>query len=140
MGSPIVNLEALNQYLDEVRDEPFVWGQHDCLTFTNTAFHKMYGEGWCDDWLGRYMNGDNLITNTQLKEEFGFDTLEEGITTKLTKIEYIPPRGALVAISVPRRFLTGRSFGISLGTKCVFLSALGLVYSNVEAAREAYIR
>ncbi len=30
--------ESLNDYLKSVSDKPFVWGQHDCLTFTNGAY------------------------------------------------------------------------------------------------------
>jgi hypothetical protein len=59
--------ESLNAYLKEVRDIPFEWGSHDCLTFTNNAFHRMFGEGWADDWLGRYMVDGRPMRKSQLK-------------------------------------------------------------------------
>ncbi|WP_405048979.1 hypothetical protein ROLI_040320 [Roseobacter fucihabitans] len=61
MGSAAM-MRALNAYLDSVRDRPFAWGDHDCLTFTNTCFHKLHGEGWADDWLGAYMKDGNTLS------------------------------------------------------------------------------
>lgn len=135
-----MNLEALNAYLDSKRDTEFVWGSNDCLTFTNGAFHAMYGEGWCDDWLGRYMRGKEHIGNDELREEFGFDTLEDGVSSKLTQIDYIAPRGALVTAKLSRRFLLGQAFGISTGTKAVFLMHRGLLYYPIEKVSNAWIK
>lgn len=140
MGSCIVNLEALNEYLDSKRNTDFVWGSNDCLTFSNGAFHAMYGEGWCDDWLGRYMRGKEHISNDELRAEFGFDTLEDGVSSKLTKIDYIAPRGALVTAKLSRRFLLGQAFGISTGTKAVFLMHRGLAYYPIEKVSNAWIK
>lgn len=140
MGSRIVNLEALNEYLDSKRNTEFVWGSNDCLTFSNGAFHAMYGEGWCDDWLGRYMRGKEHISNEELRGEFGFDTLEDGVSSKLTKIDYIAPRGALVTARLSRRFLLGQAFGISTGTKAVFLMHRGLMYYPIEKVSNAWIK
>lgn len=123
-----------------MRDTEFKWGENDCLTFSNNAFHAMYGEGWCDDWLGRYMNGKSPIKNDQLKTEFGFETLEEGVSSKLTKIDYIAPAGALVTAKVSRRFLLGEAFGISSGTKAVFLMNKGLLYYPLDRVSNAWIR
>ena len=140
MGSCIVNLEALNEYLDSKRNTEFVWGSNDCLTFSNGAFHAMYGEGWCDDWLGRYMRGKEHISNEELRGEFGFDTLEDGVSSKLTKIDYVAPRGALVTAKLSRRFLLGQAFGISTGTKAVFLMHRGLMYYPIEKVSNAWIK
>jgi hypothetical protein len=135
-----VNIEALNEYLESKRKTDFVWGSNDCLTFTNGAFHAMYGEGWCDDWLGRYMRGKEHIANDELQSEFGFETLEEGVSSKLTKIDYIAPRGALVTAKLSRRFLLGQAFGISTGTKAAFLTRRGLLYLPVDIVSSAWIK
>jgi len=135
-----VNIEALNEYLESKRKTDFVWGSNDCLTFTNGAFHAMYGEGWCDDWLGRYMRGKEHIANDELQSEFGFETLEEGVSSKLTKIDYIAPRGALVTAKLSRRFLLGQAFGISTGTKAAFLTRRGLLYLPVDRVSSAWIK
>lgn len=135
-----MNIEALNEYLESKRKTDFVWGSNDCLTFTNGAFHAMYGEGWCDDWLGRYMRGKEHIANDELQSEFGFETLEEGVSSKLTKIDYIAPRGALVTAKLSRRFLLGQAFGISTGTKAAFLTRRGLLYLPVDIVSSAWIK
>jgi hypothetical protein len=100
----------------------------------------MYGEGWCDDWLGRYMRGKDHISNEELRGEFGFDTLEDGVSSKLTKIDYVAPRGALVTAKLSRRFLLGQAFGISTGTKAVFLMHRGLMYYHIEKVSNAWIK
>ena len=135
-----MNLEALNEYFDSKRNSDFVWGSNDCLTFTNDAFHAMHGEGWCDDWLGRYMRGREHIGNDDLQREFGFDTLDEGVSSKLTKIDYVAPRGALVTAKLSRRFLLGQAFGISNGTKAVFLMHKGLLYYPIDKIQSAWIK
>jgi len=64
--------ESLNAYLKSVKDKPFEWGKHDCLTFTNNAYRQMYGIGWADDWLGKYMKDAQLLRRKDLEKEFGF--------------------------------------------------------------------
>ncbi len=60
--------ESLNRYIDSCRLRGFVWGAHDCLTFTNGAFKAMYGSGWADDWLGEYAEDGKFIGRTKLKK------------------------------------------------------------------------
>tara|TARA_R110002153_G_scaffold61233_2_gene165349 strand:- start:53 stop:418 length:366 start_codon:yes stop_codon:yes gene_type:complete len=88
--------ERLNAYIKTVRGDEFVWGQHDCLTFTNDAFKAMYGAGWADDWLGRYMDGTRILGRNELKTEFGFGEFSKAVDTKLIQINHVPPLGALV--------------------------------------------
>lgn len=135
-----MNLKALDDYLERCKEYSFEWGVHDCLTFSNRAFHVMYGEGWCDDWLGRYLKNKEPIKNDQLKEEFGFETLEEGVSSKLKKIDYVPPRGALVTAKMSRRFLLGQAFGICTGTRAVFIGGKGLVYFPIDRISNAWVK
>lgn len=135
-----MTVEALNNYLEQNRNTEFKWGINDCLTFTNGAFHAMYGEGWCDDWLGRYMNKKTPLNHSDLRAEFGFTTMEDGVSSKLTKIDYVPPTGALVTATVSRRYLHGQGFGICSGTKAVFLMNKGLMYYPIEKVSNAWIR
>jgi len=129
--------ESLNQYIAEVRLKPFVFTEHDCLTFTNNAFRKMYGEGWADDWLGRYDKGSRP---KQLQEEFGYKSLLKGIDDKLTRIKYVPPLGALIATKEAERWITGFSLGISNGKCGVFLSEKGLMQLPFDVVNYSWIR
>ncbi len=132
--------ESLNTYLAQVRDVPFAWGSHDCLTFTNNAFHAMYGKGWADDWLGRYMVDGRPMKRYELKKEFGFSNFINAVDTKLERVDHVPPLGALVLTRQSQRWIIGGAMGICTGTKCVFLSKQGVLYLPLDAIEQAWIK
>ena len=92
--------ERLNIYLSNLSDEPFHWGVNDCFTFTNGAFRAMYGFGYADDWMGRYMNGASPKNATSMRREFKHSTLFCGLASKLVRSEQ-PVFGSLVLILLP---------------------------------------
>lgn len=132
--------EQLNAYLKRVRHTPFEWGVHDCLTFTNNAFHAMYGEGWADDWLGRYMVDGKTLRRRELMLEFGYSDVNKAIDDRLKRIDYVPPLGALITTKQAQRWITGVAFGICNGSKGVFLSKEGVLYLPLDAIEQAWIR
>lgn len=132
--------ESLNTYLKSVSKETFVWGQHDCLTFTNDAFHAMYGEGWADDWLGRYMDGTRVLRRSELKREFGHSDFNKAVDVKLCRVDHIPPLGSLVTTKNARKWVTGVAMGISTGSKAVFLDKVGLIYLPLDDIEKAWVR
>lgn len=132
--------ESLNAYLKSVRNQPFEWGSHDCLTFTNNAFHEMYGEGWADDWLGRYMVGGRPMRRTELMKEFKHNSFYNAVDQKLARIDYVPPLGALVVTRQAQRWVTGVAMGICAGTKGVFLSKSGVLYLPLDAIETAWVK
>jgi len=135
--------ESLNAYLSEIRNRPFKWGEHDCLTFTNEAWHRMYGHGWADDWVGRYINGGKLIGRQAFRAELervdNAITLERAISNRLQPINYLPPAGALVTTSKSRRWHTGVAMGISTGRRGVFLSDEGVIYMPLTDIKDAWV-
>lgn len=132
--------ESLNEYLREIRQNKFSWGEHDCLTFTNSAYKAMYGEGWADDWIGRYMVGRRPMHKYELIEEFGFTDFNKAVDEKLERINYTPPLGALVTTTKARRWVTGVAMGISTGNKAVFLQEEGLLYLPFDNVEQAWVR
>jgi len=132
--------DSLNSYLKEVSDKPFEWGVHDCLTFTNDAFHAMYEEGWADDWLGRYMINGRAMRKTELIREFKMTDFTKAVDQKLTRINHVPPLGALVTTKQAQRWITGVAMGICTGTKAVFLSKQGLIYLPLDAIEQAWVK
>lgn len=133
---------SLNAFLREVADRPFEWGVWDCLIFTNEAFKRMHGVGWADDWMGRYIAPDGLLTRSQLRREYGHQNLEHALESRLTRSYGVPPRGALVVggKDVVEAGYLGVGFGISVGTRAAFLSRGGVVYSGIEMIDSGWVR
>ena len=131
--------ERLTSYIKAVSDTPFVWGEHDCLTFTNGAYRAMYGSGWADDWLGRYMIDGRPMRRRELISEFGWSNMDAAIDTKLMRA-LSPPRGALVTTKHAQRWVTGVALGICVGTRGVFLGKEGVIYMPLEHIEKAWIK
>ena len=132
--------ESLNNYLKSVSSKPFAWGVHDCLTFTNDAFREMHGEGWADDWLGRYMDGKRVLNKRELKAEFRQSVFERAVDLKLQRVHHVPPLGALVTTKRARRWVTGVALGICTGTKAVFLDKVGVLYLPLHDIDSGWIK
>jgi len=129
--------DSLNSYITTVKDKPFLWGKHDCLTFTNNAFHEMYGQGWADDWIGRY---NHNMSAKELQKEFGYKSFIKAVDDKLTRINYIPPLGALIATKEAHRWITGFAMGISNGKRGVFLSEQGLIHLSFDVVKYSWVK
>jgi hypothetical protein len=131
--------EQLIPYLRAQEGIPFAWGAHDCLTFTNGAWRAMYGHGWADDWLGRYLLNGKPRCREAMILEFGFKTFEEAVDLRLQPAGKYPPRGALVTTTHARRWVTGVALGICVGTHCAFLTDKGLTYLPLEMIKNSWI-
>jgi hypothetical protein len=132
--------ERLNDYLKAVKGKPFEWGQHDCLTFTNNAYKVMYGKGWADDWLDRYMVDGRPLRRRELIKEFKFSDFNFAVDTKLLRYAGIPPLGALVTTKQAQRWATGVAMGICTGTRAVFLSKQDVLYLPLDAIEQSWIK
>lgn len=130
---------SLAAYLRHCDALSFEWGVHDCLTFTNGAFAAMYGRGWADDWLGRYMINGRPMRRDELRKEFGWATIEAAIDTKLSRSGKYPPRGALVTTKHAQRWVTGVALGICTGNRGTFLSKEGLIYLPIDLIENAWV-
>lgn len=132
--------ERLNNYLISQSNISFAWGVNDCLTFTNNAWKAMYGHGWADDWLGRYMTNGKPMCRSQLVKEFGKYSFEEAVDERLQPAGKYPPRGALVTTTHARRWVTGVALGICNGTRGVFLNDQGLIYLPLDLIKNSWIK
>jgi hypothetical protein len=131
--------ERLAAYLRACAGVPFAWGSHDCLTFTNGAWHAMYGSGWADDWLGRYMTKGRPMCRSELVKEFGRYDFEAAVDDRLKPAGQYPPRGALVTTEHARRWVTGVALGICVGARSVFLNDQGLIYLPTTLIKNSWI-
>ena len=134
------DLDALNDYISKVRNVPFQWHTNDCFMFTNNAFRAMYGEGWADDWLGKYTKNGLYLKRDELRKVFKANTLEEAIDRKMKRIDYIPPKGALVTTDKARRWVIGEAMGIAIGTKAIFLSEKGVISQQIDFITNAWVK
>lgn len=135
-------MKALNEFLREVHSRSFKWGVWDCLLFTNEAWRRMHGEGWAEDWVGRYLVGKRPMTFPKLLIEFQASSVEDALQSRLTRASNVPPRGALVLGS--KNIITasgpGIGFGICVGSSAAFLSGGGVVYYPIEYIDSAWVR
>ena len=134
------DLDALNEYIRKMRDVPFQWHVNDCFTFTNNAFRAMYGEGWADDWVGKYTQNGLYLKRDELRKVFEAKTLPEAIDRKMQRIDYIPPKGALVTTDKVRRWVIGEAMGIAIGTKAIFLGEKGVVSTQIDFITNAWVK
>ena len=136
-------LSELDIYIKEVKNKPFKWGEHDCLIFSNTAWRKMYGFGWADDWLDRYYKeteyGIRTLRQDELKKEFGYFDFNKAVDDKLQRISYVPPKGSLVTTTKTERWAVGKALGISLGLKAVFVGKNGLTTFPIDEIENAWV-
>ncbi len=132
--------DALNHFLTSYQGIPFEWGRNDCLTFTNDAFRVMYGEGWSEDWIGRYMVDGRPMRRRELIKEFKFNDFNLAIDTKLQRYTGVPPCGSLVTTKQAQRWVTGAALGICTGTKAVFLSKQDVLYLPLDAIEQSWIK
>jgi hypothetical protein len=130
-------ISRLNEYLSEVCDVPFEWGVHDCFTFTNGAWKAMYGQGWADDWVGRYMIEGKPMRRDELRKTFRFGGIDAALRSRLTPYDR-PVLGSLVTTERSQRWMIGVAMGISLGSRCVFLSKDGLIKLNAEDVQSSW--
>lgn len=131
--------KRLNDYLRRVRNIPFKWGEHDCLTFSNGAFKAYHGFGYADDWIGKYLVGGKPLSKADMRETFGARTFEEAMGRKLRSVEGVPPRGAVVATKKAERWLIGYALGICVGARAAFLSEAGVVYFPLDDVDMAWV-
>ena len=130
-------ISRLNEYLSEVCDVPFEWGVHDCFTFTNGAWKAMYGQGWAEDWLGKYMIEGKPMRRDELRKTFRFGGIDAALRSRLTPYDR-PVLGSLVTTNKSQRWMIGVAMGISLGSRCVFLSKGGLIKLNAEDVQSSW--
>ena len=134
MGSIV----KLNNYIEEVAAKPFEWGKHDCLIFSNAAFRAYWGKDYAADWLADYMIGNRVMQAREMRKHFKFSTVQAALDVRLKRCA--PTKyGALVTTERNQRWVTGVALGISVGSRCLFLSKQGMIALNATDTNGAWI-
>ena len=90
---------TFNDYIEESRFRPFSWGDHDCITFANKACKLQRGEGFADEFLGKYKTAKGaLITYKRWLMSTDHKDLVSAVDSRLMRLNTnIPPIGSIVA-------------------------------------------
>jgi hypothetical protein len=118
-------------YIESVRHKPFVWGSHDCLTFTNNACRILTGKGYADDWVGSYSDARSAFRWYKgLLKDYGFENIVDATDGRLSRIKSIaPPFGSLVARPhITASNVTDVAFGVAVSKKVAFVDEQSLVF------------
>ena len=130
--------QRLTDYLKSVQTRDFQWHTWDCLQFTNEAWRAMHGTGWADDWLGRYTAGGKYMRADELRAEFGFETIQDAIASKLSPLSGVPPRGALVATDHESFLVIGVALGVAIGHRAAFVGKGGVITLPIDQISGAW--
>lgn len=119
----------LSSYIESVRNKPFKWGAHDCLTFSNSALAEQRGRGFVDDLIGGYTTARGALMKYQKwLRHTQFTDLLHGMDCRLQRIQSkYPPRGAVAAMPVSGEVLPV-AFGVVAGRLCCFVGDNGLLF------------
>lgn len=111
----------LNQYISEVRDTPFKWGVHDCLSFANGAVTAQTGQGFADQWTGKATTARAAVRLYQARiRSEGPGNGPYALDGLLRRIEGWPSRGNVVARKIEKQAMS-YALGVCLGEKIALL-------------------
>ena len=116
------------------KDYPFVWGEHDCLTFVNKCVEIIRGESFADDWLGEYTTGRGAFkTYRKLLYTQEYDTVVDMLDDRLERFTgRFPPRGSVVGRPCDQTLgVLPVSLGIIISDLAAFLGNDGMVISTL---------
>lgn len=125
----------LAHYINSVRNKPFDWGKHDCLTFANSAIKAMTGDYVFNDWLGDYDGPQSAYKHYRgLLTDQGYATMSDALDARLCRLKRLmPPRGALIGRSSDdQKQVTGLALGIAVSDLVAFVSDDGLIFTSVK--------
>jgi len=123
--------QNLTTWIEQNKDRRFSWGVHDCFVFTNTAWRKMTGKGYADEWYDRYYDRNyRPLSPDQMREEFGYQELYEALDEKLKRVPVTSSSyGNLVGTTKRSNLNTTRvALGICLGDTSVFVGTRRLEF------------
>lgn len=119
----------LNAYLEQVRDRPFQYGEHDCILFGCAVIHAITGEDPAAEYRGRY--GDKGGAAKALRE-IGNGTLLRTVDAQFTRKPVgMAQRGDLV-------WFDG-SIGVCVGAQAAFVGEQHIADKAEVTMREGLV-
>ena len=123
----------LIEAIDTARAQPFVWGLHDCSTFSfQTRMALTGGEDFADLWRGRYTTA---LGSERVMRRLGWASLEEmgrSLLGEPRPAVLLAQRGDIVLAD------TGLGFGICNGATAVGMAPEGFVTVPLTSCQLAW--
>ena len=133
--------QDLMAYIEQKRDEPFVWGTHDCLSFVGGAIEAMTGENLLADEIYTYKDYKTGLSAYKRYKKAG-KSYQTTLNRVLTPFEgRLAPRGSVVAnieIGGAAEVL-GAALGIVVSDRAVYVGDDGLIFQKVSAETKAWL-
>ena len=89
--------------------------------------------------MSKYHKDGEPFKRDDLRKIFNAHTIEEAIDQKLQRIDYVPPKGALVLTDQARHWVIGKAMGIAVGNDAIFVSDYGLNAMPIEHITDAWV-
>ena len=135
-----LNQAAVFEFVKSCARRKYVFGEFDCLTFTNEAFRAAWGWGYADDWIGKYHNGGELVKPKLLQARVGASSFEEAIGRKLVQqpVSFLG-RGSIIMADTGHSFpYTEGALGIITGRVAMCVGLEGLVPVNIQDIQKGW--
>ena len=133
--------QDLMAYIESKRQEPFVWAEHDCLSFISGAVEVMVGENLFADDIYKYTDYKTGLSAYKRYKKAG-KSYEATLNRVLTPFEgRLAPRGSVVAnieIGGAAEVL-GAALGIVVSDRAVYVGDNGLIFQKVSAESKAWL-
>lgn len=124
-----MNYAGFTKYIDEVRDLPFKWGEHDCIRFVNNGCLALTGHTFANggDWVYTDESGARRSMVSFLRSHGVKDMV--GFFDKIAKRTKFPVPGVVVV----RKDDAGFIVGFVVDTQRVtFVAGEGLVFTPIS--------
>lgn len=114
-------------YLNSVRQLPFRWGVHDCLTFANRCA-EIQGRGFADEWIGGYNSARAAFARyvREQRRHTDYKTIIDVADDRMHREATLNPQFGMIAARQVENVAIGYAFGVSTGTYLAFVGAAGL--------------
>jgi len=123
----------LNAAIDEARNKPFEWGDHDCCQFAGKVVAAMTGVDFSQDTQGTYSTRRESLA---VIKSLGAESVEDIATASLGAPinPRLAQRGDVATVKTP----FGEALGICIGPKIAAPGADGLEFHPLTAALKCW--
>ena len=133
METRVSNWEnLLVQYLEDCRNKPFKWGEHDCALFTAKWEKILINKSRFAEFFNKYKTA---LGSFRALKKYGKGDLVSTVDAKLDKIDKKKiTRGDIVSVNTNE----GIALGIYTGAKIAVVSLDGLIFLSLDDAIDCW--